>query len=33
MYMQLPNKQLPHVIIINVLQIVFYHSTTNTWTF
>jgi len=26
LYMQPPNKQLPRVIIINVLQIVFYHS-------
>ena len=28
LYMQPPNKQLPCVIIINVLQIVFYHLTT-----
>jgi hypothetical protein len=33
LYMQPPNKQLPRVIIINVLLIVFYHSTTIRWTF
>jgi len=31
--MQPPNKQLPHIKIINGLRIVFYHSITITWTF
>jgi len=33
LYMRQPNKQLPRVIIINVLQIVFYHSTMIQWIF
>jgi len=33
LYTRLPNKQLPCVIIIGVLQIVFYHSTKITSTF
>jgi len=33
LYMQPSSKNLPRVLIINVWQIVFYHSTTITWTF
>jgi len=33
LYRQPPNKQLPHVTVIKVLQIIFYHSAVNTWKF